>query len=148
MKLDRILVPTDLSSTSRKAIDDALALAAATGAHITLLHVTPNPASYLPLDEWIWGEESDQHDLGSHVREAATRALESFVEGLPEAKRARLELQVAIGVPSQQIVTIAGSGYDLIVMTTHGHTGVKHVMLGSVAERVVRTAPCPVLTTR
>jgi nucleotide-binding universal stress UspA family protein len=148
MNIDKILVPTDLSDASTKAIDYALSLADVTDARITLLHVTPRPIDYLPLDEWIFGDESDAHDLGTRVREAAAEALETYAAKLPAAIRERLELETVLGVPSQVIVERASDGYDLVVMSTHGRTGVKHVMLGSVAERVVRLAPCPVLTVR
>jgi nucleotide-binding universal stress UspA family protein len=116
---------------------------------IDLLHVSERPAEYLPLDEWIWGEERDQHRIDDAIREAARAAFDDFLATLPADARARVTPRHELGVPWQTIVRVAEEGgHDLIVMGTHGHTGVEHILLGSVAERVLRHAPCPVMTVR
>ena len=85
--------------------------------------------------------------LGDLERQASAE----LAQVLPEAQQATIEVTraVAIGSPSQKIVETAEAEHvDLIVMATHGRTGLSHLLIGSVAERVVRTAPCPVLTIR
>jgi nucleotide-binding universal stress UspA family protein len=70
---------------------------------------------------------------------------------LPEAQRSKVEVtrRVVVGIPYRKIVEVAEEEKsDLIVMTTHGRTGLSHLVMGSVAEKIVRTAPCPVLTIR
>jgi nucleotide-binding universal stress UspA family protein len=141
----RILVPTDFSETADAALVYAKALAAKLGASLHLVHVFQDPAAIVftpetytappaelrdrALDE-AWDQLHDRLDPQEHKRFAGTRAV---VEGL-----AALE-----------IVRYAGThGIDLIVMGTHGRRGVAHLFLGSVAEHVIRTAGCPVLTVR
>jgi universal stress protein A len=84
----------------------------------------------------------------SNLERQASAALARM---LPEAQRAQIEVirSVVIGSPLRKIVEAAEAKHvDLIVMATHGRTGLSHLLIGSVAERVVRTAPCPVLTIR
>ena len=140
----RILVPTDFSETADAALAYAKTLATTLGASLHLLHVFQDPCAAIPfvpetyappppdlrehaLDD-AWDQLHDRLDSREHKRFAGTRAV---VEGL-----AALE-----------IVRYADHhGIDLIVMGTHGRRGVAHLFLGSVAEHVVRTARCPVLT--
>jgi nucleotide-binding universal stress UspA family protein len=82
------------------------------------------------------------------MQEQATRALEQLLAQMPGA-RVEIARRVAVGIPAQRITEAAAAdGVDLIVMATHGRTGLRHLLLGSVAERVIRLAPCPVLTIR
>jgi nucleotide-binding universal stress UspA family protein len=72
-----------------------------------------------------------------------------LAEILPHAENAEVTRQVVMGTPYREIVRVAAAEeVDLIVMATHGRTGLSHLFMGSVAERVIRTAPCPVLTMR
>jgi len=143
MDIRHILAPTDFSDSSKKAISDALDLAQTFGATLSLLHVL-EPSPYLgEFTLPTMGEEL----LGDLERQAST----ALAQLLPEAQQAKIEVTraVAIGSPSQTIVETAEAEHvDLIVMATHGRTGLSHLLIGSVAERVVRTAPCPVLTIR
>jgi nucleotide-binding universal stress UspA family protein len=85
--------------------------------------------------------------LGDLERQASAE----LARVLPEAQQATIEVtrSVVMGSPSQKIVETAETEHvDLILMATHGRTGLSHLLIGSVAERVVRTAPCPVLTIR
>jgi nucleotide-binding universal stress UspA family protein len=142
----RILVPVDFSSTSDSAIDHAQALAARFEAPIELLHVVEDPvasgawepdSAYLTIPELIDGCIED-----------AARRLEILKSQL-SAQGATVETRVVTGAPARAIVATAQSdGCDVIVMGTHGRTGLSHMLLGSVAERVIRTAVCPVLTVR
>jgi universal stress protein A len=149
MKLKKILVPTDCSERSAKAIQEAVALARLDGGSVDVLHVTPAPGGYYPLDRWIWGEEGKEHRLDARVNEVARERFDAFIAALPDDIRGGIVTRVETGVSYEVIVRVAqDDAYDLIVMSTHGRTGAKRVMLGSVAERVLRLAECPVLTIR
>jgi universal stress protein A len=143
MDIRHILAPTDFSDYSKKALSDALELAQIFGAKLSLLHVL-EPSPYL-------GEFTPPTmgaDLLSDLEQQASAALARM---LPEAQNAQIEVtrSVVMGSPSLKIVETAEAEHvDLIVMATHGRTGLSHLLIGSVAERVVRTAPCPVLTMR
>jgi universal stress protein A len=143
MDIRHILAPTDFSDYSKKALSDALELAQTFGAKLSLLHVL-EPSPYLgEFTLPTMGEEL----LGDLERQASA----ALAQLLPDAQEAKVEVTraVAIGSPSQTIIETAEAEHvDLIVMATHGRTGLSHLLIGSVAERVVRTAPCPVLTIR
>jgi len=143
MDIRHIFPPTDFSDYSKKAISDAFELARTFGATLSLLHVL-EPSPYLgEFTLPTMGEEL----LGDLERQASA----ALAQVLPEAQQAKIEVTraVAIGSPAQKIVETAEAEHvDLIVMATHGRTGLSHLLIGSVAERVVRTAPCPVLTIR
>jgi nucleotide-binding universal stress UspA family protein len=137
MEIRHILAPTDFSDPSLQAIAYAFELAQTFRAKISLLHVIELPVysleMYPPLEE---------------LAEDARRVLARL---LPEAEGAHVDVThlVEIGLAYQKILeTAAAEKVDLIVIATHGRTGLSHLVLGSVAERVVRLAPCPVLTMR
>jgi nucleotide-binding universal stress UspA family protein len=146
-QVQRILVPVDFSEGSRRALEYAADLARRYGATIDVLHVWDVP-TYLPADTLV-SSGSQAWELTRLAQSTAEANLEKFVaeaaeEGIPIA-RTRAEP----GVPSQVIADAAkNDDYDLIVMGTQGRTGLPRVLLGSVAERVVRHATCPVLTVR
>ena len=142
----RLLVPTDFSSASDDALAFAKRLAEPLGASLDVIHAFEDPFTtaafaaevYTPLPPSL------REDL---LREADRR----LAERLPVEQRVRFNGTSAIvpGPPARAIVDYAAQhGTDLIVLGTHGRTGAQHLLLGSVAERVIRTAPCPVLTVR
>ncbi len=144
--LHRILVPTDFSAPSAAALAMARELAARFGASIQLIHVLDDPyaaGSYAPE---VYGY------VPAGLREAWQRTAETqLLAVFPAREREpfRATSAVVFGSPARTIVEYADTnGFDLIVMGTHGRSGVAHLLLGSVAERVVRTAHCPVLTVR
>lgn len=141
-RLKQILVPVDFSECSRKALLYALPFARQFGAGITLLHVVE--AAYA-LGEF---GAVEYPTLEADLRKAAERRLgELAVEQI--GTRVAFATRVRSGRPATEIAAAARElEADLIVIATHGHTGLKHVLLGSVAESVVRHAPCPVLTVR
>jgi len=140
----RILHPTDFSRASAPALRRAVALAKACRAQIVLLHVMTPPSPFI-------GEgapPSSYADLLILARRSAKRRLAA---ALARARRERVRVQAifAEGLPADEILRAARRARaDLIVMGTHGRTGVSRVFLGSVAERVVRESRCPVLTVR
>lgn len=143
----RILVPIDFSEASRAAFDYAVELARSVGASIDVLHVWEVPTFLAPGSAVVVGASGTP--LVEMVRAAAEDGLEKFVAEAA-ARGARVdESRAEPGNPASSIAEAARTGgYDLVVMGTHGRTGFSRALIGSVAERVVRHAPCPVLTVR
>jgi universal stress protein A len=135
-----ILVPTDFSAHAERALDYACELAAKLGATVHLVHAVAAPPA--PLQVAL------TKDMISNLVMEHREALEK----LAEPRRANVQLgpgTVEVGDPRDTIVATAQSlRADLIVMGTHGRRGLSRVMMGSVAEDVMRHAPCPVLTVR
>ncbi len=143
MQWKTILVPMDFSDDSEAALGAAVDLAKTLGARIHLLHAFEFP-TYLGTP---WGYSFPPGILS----EAQTRASELLRERQEkfEAEGIRSSFEAREGFPSEVIVEVAEClPADLIVMGTRGLTGFKHVLLGSVAERTLRHAPCPVLTVK
>jgi nucleotide-binding universal stress UspA family protein len=144
MEFHHILVPTDFSEFSKQALKSALDLAQTFGAKLLLLHVVEPPP--YPIEGLVPSQ------LGANLlADLERQASNELAALLPEAQGLQVEIarRVSIGIPYRKIVEVAAEEkIDLIVMTTHGRTGITHMVMGSVAERVVRTAPCPVLSIR
>jgi len=129
----RILVPVDFSQGAREALDFAMRLGAALDASIEVLHVVPSAEAALAKE--------------ANAREEASKNLAAFMAETKPPPGARVAKQVLVGDPSKAIVD-ACADFDVVVMGRHGHTGLMHMLMGSVTERVLRHAPCPVLTVR
>lgn len=143
IEFKRILLATDFSTNSLKAFPLAQSLAEGFGAKLTLIHVVER----FPLDAML-GEELTRETAADLTRQAETR-LKALGAGL--RKRAGFEPQIVVrfGKPFDEIVQHAKKiDASLIVVATHGYTSLKHLYLGSVAERVIRHAHCPVLVVR
>jgi nucleotide-binding universal stress UspA family protein len=142
MEIRQILAPTDFSDHSKQAIAYARQLAKLFGARLLLLHVVELPP--FPIEGLPPGR------LGGTILDDLERqAADDLAQVLPQETEVEVERRVVTGVPYRKIVEVAAAEkVDLIVMATHGRTGLGHLIMGSVAERVVRTAPCPVLTMR
>jgi nucleotide-binding universal stress UspA family protein len=142
----RILVPTDFSDLSKVALDFGKELAERYGAALHVLHVVEDPlaAGAIPSEIYV----PDMPALrGAMVTDAETQLAGLVAERVCDAVRVTTEVKVghaATAICESAVTTPC----DLIVMGTHGRTGIAHLFLGSVAERVVRTSPCPVLTIR
>ncbi|WP_254862775.1 universal stress protein [Halovivax gelatinilyticus] len=141
---DRVLVPTDGSQAVERAIDHAIELADAHDAVLRAVYVV-NAASYggLPM-ETAWD------GIGNALRDEGQGAVDRVAELVEESGvDVDVETVVLEGSPSRSIVDHArSSDCDLIVMGTHGRGGINRLLLGSVAERVVRSSPIPVMTVR
>jgi nucleotide-binding universal stress UspA family protein len=141
----KILVPTDFSEVSAAAVRCASAVAAAFDASLTLVHVAEDLV-----------EESQRAGAGTAWSEAPQARAEveamARLEALcasPQLEGRRVDCALLIGSPIPRILEFAQAhGFDLIVMGTHGRRAIARMLLGSVAECVVRTSPCPVLTVR
>lgn len=142
-KLKQILVPVDFSEPSQKALEYALPLAKKFGAKITLLHIV-EPVLY--PESVVVPPEMEEMNL--HLMKDSRERLELLCQKTVNPAIAS-KPRVRLGKPWQEIVNAARSiPADLIIVATHGYTGLKHFFIGSTAERVVRHAPCPVLTVR
>jgi nucleotide-binding universal stress UspA family protein len=144
----RILVPVDFSACSKAALDYAMNIAERLGASVDVLHVW-EPPHYITPETVVYIPGEPGQSLSQYARSQANRAMEEL---LSSARRdhgpslsGRIEAGQAVGVILEHA---KGDAFDLIVMGTHGRTGLSHLLVGSVTERVVRRAPCPVLTIR
>ncbi|MBF0288154.1 MAG: universal stress protein [SAR324 cluster bacterium] len=145
-QLKRILVPADGSETSKRALQYAIELARSFNASMTLLMVVDDqhldflgPASY---------PENLNEIIEKRMMDQAKATLKEF---LPSSSDSSISTETVIlrGYPVTEIIEYAKTHeIDMIVMGTHGRTGVTHVVIGSIAEKVVRMAPCPVLTVK
>ena len=139
MTLTQILLPTDFSHTAEHALDYARELAGRFGASVHLLHVVPDP-----MQNWATEAMPVVSDLAERWKADAERRLEEIRLDAPQTVRA-----VRIGHAFVEILHYAAdNAIDMIVMGTHGRGPVEHLLLGSVAEKVVRKASCPVLTVK
>lgn len=138
----RLLVPIDFSAGSTRAGEYAVVLATALGASVHLLHVLEESFATEPSWEFYQAEVVAR---GDRVL-PETRARLDAVAGGFSRNGVKATTEVRSGRPAREIVAVAASrGSDLIVMGTHGRSGLHHLLHGSVAEHVVRKAPCPVL---
>jgi universal stress protein A len=141
LQLKKILVPLDFSEVSEKALRYAIRFAEQFSSRITLLHVIqpmvyPSDFGYPPT-------------LVDTLDDTMQQAVQEKLRGVANRTPLEVDTMIRLGQPYHEIATVAKElEADLIIITTHGHTGLKHALLGSTAERVVRHAPCPVLTLR
>lgn len=141
--IQNILVPTDFSQPADAALAYAKDLAEKFGGRLHLLHVVPTPYLY-PMGAEI--SAFPMTEMLTEVEGSARQTLEELAAGtgLPGD---RVSVRAVIGTPVSEIIeTVADDRIDLVVMGTHGRGMVEHLLLGSVAERVVRRSPVPVLT--
>lgn len=139
MDIGCILVPIDFSDYSNRAINWAMTMAEQWGSHVYLCHIIPQP-SYPSM---LAG--TDLIEFETKLRTTAETQLQDIITTL-QGHKTPIEMRVSLGEPFHDICRIAEEEQiDVIVMGTHGRTGVRHALLGSVAERVVRHAPCSVL---
>jgi len=138
-----ILVPTDFSPHSDKALDQALELAKLAGASIHLLHCYQlHPGGISPYGITVPAEFDEK------IRDAAAKGL-AAVEQRLEGQGVEVVSHITPSYPAEAVSELAKEiDADLIVMGTRGATGLQHILLGSVAERTLRMAPCPVLTVK
>ncbi len=162
MDIRKILVPIDYSTDSQQALLWGVSLAGKYGSRLVLLHViskaveevfpqgigvTSPPAYYLERMAPGNKPSAGQAIIIDLVDKAQTDLQDFAQKNLKEPVPS--EVKVAVGKPAEEILRVAREeAMDLIIMGTHGRTGVRHLILGSVAEEVTRQAPCPVFTVR
>ena len=135
----RVLCPVDLSRTARDALPLAAALVQPSGVGITLLHVIERPVAY--------GAAAPPRDFHREIDARASALLDAWTADLQAKVQVPVMQATRIGRPGAQILAVLDDDktFDLVVMGSHGHTGIARILLGSVAEQVARHARCPVL---
>jgi nucleotide-binding universal stress UspA family protein len=160
MEVQNILVPIDYSDDAQHAVQWGASLAEKYGATLRLLHVIPTAVEEVyPEGGGLMSPTPSYHEVRApgrwtpqpiiidRVDTAQTELRDFAVTHLQDA--VPVQVHIAVGKPAEEIVRVAQEeGVDLVVMGTHGRTGVRHLLLGSVAEDVTRHAPCPVFTVR
>ncbi len=143
--IKRILVPTDFSEFSQHAVRYGCELAQRFSAELHLLHVAQDALPIIPEAGMLTVSHGEYM---AHLLASAERLLKEVPD--PSSYSGPVAARVVeVGVPFVEIIRYAREQeIDLIVLATHGRTGLVHMLMGSVAEKVVRKAPCPVLTVR
>jgi len=143
ISLRRVLVPMDFSEDSEDALRYGRAMAFAFGSELHLLHVVQDPYTQ------PWAAEAFPSPLDDVLAEWEKEARRRLEAAIPPGERDGVLVAVQVGSPFLEIVRYAADhAVDLIVIGTHGRGPIGHMLLGSVADRVLRKAPCPVLTVR
>ena len=144
MQIKTILFPTDFSNGARAAMDHAVSLAKDYQARLVLLYVIQD----ISIAEWYIPSSLSMTDLLEDMQKSASKEMDKWaIEVAAQVKN--VEKMVVRGVPFVEIIrTAKDKNADLIVIGTHGRTGIDHLLFGSTAEKVVRKAHCPVLTVR
>jgi nucleotide-binding universal stress UspA family protein len=144
MKVRRILCAVDFSDPAHEALHYSSDFARLFDADLTLFHVYHVPGYGMPEGSFVLPGPETMARLFAKIDERLDGwRHEAVARGAP-----RVDVATAQGSAWHEIVEKARGEYQLVVVGTHGHTGLRHVLLGSVADRVVRHAPCPVLTVR
>ncbi|HYE29991.1 MAG TPA: universal stress protein [Methylomirabilota bacterium] len=142
VQIKRILVPVDFSGCSKRAVQYAIAFARQFNADVLLLHVVQLDYAAIEMSPL------DITAVERQIHESVRQRLTKFIEGL-DVSHVSVEQRVLCGNVKKQILNEAQAYKpDLIIVGTHGETGLRHALLGSVAESVVRHANCPALTVR
>jgi nucleotide-binding universal stress UspA family protein len=144
MQIKTILFPTDFSRGARAAMDHAVSLARDYDAKLILLYVIQD----ISIAEWYIPSSLSMSDLVEDMEKSAWKEMEKWIAEVSTGV-SRVEKMVMRGVPFVEIIrTAKEQNADLIVIGTHGRTGIDHMLFGSTAEKVVRKSPCAVLTVR
>jgi universal stress protein A len=146
--IERILVPTDFSAGSYAALGYAVLLARLSGAQIEVVHVA-EPSETLEGDTKVLVEGGSPQSYRQLLRDHGEVAMKRFLSDVPGAAGLEFRSRIEVGKPADVTLAIAErEGFDLIVMGTRGRTGIERLVVGSVAEKVIRGSSCPVLTVR
>ena len=145
MNFKRILVPVDYSVHSKNSLEYAAGLAERFGAKLDVVHVWDRP-TYVP-DTVVVVKEGESKSLADMIRENAEREMREFLATAKLPTGVAVTERLLSGDPATTLVEELGKGeHDLVVVGTHGRTGITHLILGSIAEKLVRSSPVPVLT--
>jgi nucleotide-binding universal stress UspA family protein len=146
MKIEQILVPIDYSSCSRAALQYAFGLAARFQAKLDVVHVWDRP-SYVSHIVMTTTEPVSGKSLIRMIQENAQRDLDEFLATCELPQGFTVTSRLLAGDPASTLIHELKQGHhDVVVVGTHGRTGLSHVLLGSIAEKLVRLSPVPVLT--
>lgn len=146
IRLNRVLVPVDFSEFGKHALKYGCEFARRFGAELHLLHVVEDVYPMVPEAGMLLPA---QGDYLAELKAAAQRAIDALPEADWSNGIADVVRSIGTGTPFLEVIRYAKEhDIDLIVIGTHGRTGLVHMLMGSVAERIVRKSPCPVLTVR
>lgn len=141
MKPRSILVPVNVADVSEEALEEADEIAAASGGTLTLVHI--HPITQVVVLDYTYAEPPE---VVAKTIEVIENRLSEIASGL-ETPSDRVKTMVKTGDPAAELIELTGD-YDLVVMATHGRSGVSRFLMGSVTERVVRGSKCSVLSVR
>ena len=148
VNIQRICVPVDFEEGSDVAVQHAISLASALGAEVHLLHVW-QPPPYVVPEMVVTVPGGGTQSFDEFMSQRTRRELEAFVKPHLLEEEVPVVLHVDTGTPKDVIVRyLQEHSTDLVVMATHGRTGLMHALMGSIAEYVVRHQVCPVMTVR
>jgi nucleotide-binding universal stress UspA family protein len=146
MPFRRILVPVDYSDNSKAAVLAAVALAKELGGSLDLVHVWDRP-TYVTDAVMVRRPGEEQRSLAELIRANAEKDMEEFLAGLPLPSDVVVTHRLVSGEPASTLIAeLNQRKHDLVILSTHGRTGLLHLLLGSVAEKLIRFSPVPVLT--
>ena len=144
MTIETILLATDFDESAERAFEHATSLGQKLGARLVIVHAFEVTFTGTP-----YGVDTMPPDVAKRIRAAAAEALDAIADRARKAGAPRVEAELREGKPWEEIDRVAEERKaDLVVVGTHGRRGLSRALLGSVAEKVVRTAPCAVLTVR
>ncbi len=141
-----ILVPVDYSEYSKSSVAFSLELAKTVGAKVHIVHIWDRPT--YASDALLVRRPGEEHvSLGELVQKNAEKDMGDFLTGITVPPGVTMTSELASGDPAGTLLSILKAGaHDLVIVGTHGRTGLIHLLLGSVAEKLVRLSPVPVLT--
>jgi len=143
--IKKVLCPVDFSENAGHALDYAIAFATVHHAELRIMHVMQLPWLAVPTDPMA---PEFSAEVMNDYADSCKRQLDALVESVTD-QYAHVTHELCSGAPFMEIIRVAREqSIDLIVIGTHGRTGLAHMMMGSVAEKVVRKAPCPVLSVK
>jgi universal stress protein A len=140
---ERILVPVDFSDYSEQILDVAVEIGQKFGSEIHLLHVIPSIDYLTPYESFL--AVDNLANLQKQIEQEVEQDMERVSQRLPMATARAIRSGIAF---SEIIDYVRSHDIGLVVMGTHGRSALEHILMGSVAEKVVRRSPCPVLTVR
>ena len=139
----RILVPTDFSGYSDSAISNAVDLASKYNAEIVLLHVVDDNIQQCAVDYCIKNEDIEL--MINQRMKSSEEKLNKTIDQIKGLKKVDISFKIKRGAPGKVILDEVKNGVDLIVITSHGKTGIIKDLMGSVADKIVKSAKCPVM---
>jgi len=146
MGIRRILIPIDYSDNSKAALSYGAELAVTFGASLDIVHVWDRP-TYVTDAVMVQRPGEAHKPIGELIRENAQRDMDEFMSSVTLPSGVPTQTRLLSGDPAATLLAeLKKAQHDLVVLSTHGRTGVAHLLLGSIAEKLVRLSPVPVLT--
>jgi len=146
MAIRRILIPIDYSEHSKAALAYGADLALGFGASLDIIHVWDRP-TYMTDAVMVQRPGEAHKPIGELIRENAQKDMNEYMAGITLPDGVAIQTRLLSGEPASALIGELKKGqHDLVVLSTHGRTGLAHLLLGSIAEKLVRLSPVPVMT--